>query len=195
MVAKYCEATGTPMLEVLCNLHEKKCLTVSADGLLSVLRWKKSGATSFSQSEAEGNPGFFLTTVLAATAEGDMLTAVTAFIASNPSLDQVELLRYVASKGFVTYDNDGLDVAVDFSPPIEESGVPKWRELWGEGDTPTGKPWYAVLRDARGARTQFCFLGSQTDDSPELAVPSSIVCKQWKRPQPAIMIVADAGSM
>ena len=92
-------------LQILCQLHASKCLQLSADALLGVLKWRKPpSASGFSLSAVEGHPGFFLTTVLATASPDEMLSVAKAYMASNEKLDQVDLIRYTCANGFIEFD-------------------------------------------------------------------------------------------
>lgn len=193
------EAAGKPegdYLYVLCTLHEKKCITIMPDKVLKVLGWQKASAT-LPPAEAE-HVGYFLASVLASNEVNAMPNLFRAYVASNPKADQVQIIKYINSKGFLTYKEAELANAIEWMPPADkDSESSGWRTLWGREAVPSGAAWYATLRDRRGAKVKVAFLGSVTEDgaSPMLQPPSALTLKQWKLPKPNMCITVDAGSM
>ena len=204
MVQTHCENNvGTEMgdkLQVLCQLHARGCIDIDAAALLAVIKWKSSTAVSGkAQAEASAHPGFFLTTVLAGCDASEMPSVAGSFIAANPKIDQVDLLRYVANKGFAECEDAALDATVEWAPTAGGKAVDKsaaWKTVWGSDNPfPAGKPWFGTVRDARGGRVKIAFLGSTTEDAKELGTPSQVIRKTWRVPNPSLLVVADAGSM
>ena len=203
MVHTHCESNaGTAegdKLQVLCQLHERGCIEINPTALLAVIKWKSATAVSGkAQDEASAHPGFFLTSVLAGCDAAEMPSVAGSFIAANSKIDQVDLLRYVANKGFAECESGALESTVDWAPTagkvVDKSAA--WRAVWGSDNPfPEGKPWFGTIRDSRGARCKVAFLGSCTEDAKELGTPSLVLRKTWKVPNPSLLVVADAGSM
>ena len=185
------------LLAVLCNLHKREVLQVPPQALFSALKFQP--AKGGKAGGGAHDPGHFLATALAACDSKDSMAGVVgAYIASNPKLDQVALFAYVNDRGFVEYDAEEVIRLVTWVPPDNDGGRPAaWKVLWGLSEPiPTGAPWYATIRDARGRRANLAFLGSVLDDgtAPSLAPPSEVM-GTWKVQKPAMCITVDAGSM
>ena len=121
-------------LEVLCHLHKKRCITIDPAKLLQVVSWKKASAVTDDayQVRESANVGFFLANSLSSSIPENMGELVKSYIASNPKVDQIELLRYVNTKGFVEYQVASIGSAVSWLPPADiEDGPARWRVLWG----------------------------------------------------------------
>ena len=190
------------LLNVVCALHLAKCVTISADKLLTVLEWRSTtqqttgGARAV--AEAEEEDGFFLAQVLATCEPGQHPGVVRAYLQRNPQVDHIRVLQYVNQRGFTSFRAEAVVGVVAWEPPSDDEAVtPPWREVWGvEDEVPTGTPWFATLRDSRGRRTKLAFLGSITSDgsAPSLATPSQVM-DTWKVPKPSLCVITDAGSM
>lgn len=202
IVSTHVSTSQGDLLLTLCALHRAQAIVLSGDSLLAALKWQAPAEPPPKPpvGQATADPGFFLVSVLDGCAPADMAAAVRAYLGSNEGLDRIEIITYVAERGFVTYEADALmsEDCVSWAPPAAEetttTTAARWRDAWGEGEMPLGKAWYATLSKQRGGRCKIAFLGSSTPDAPLLSRPSDL-SKAWKLPSPSMLVSADAGSM
>jgi hypothetical protein len=182
LVQSYVEANNDNILGVLCQLHGHKVIVLSPGKLLKALTWKKGGATGTEDLVKESShPGLFLANVLANASPSSMEALYKSYVVSNPNLDQIALLHYVNTKGFLEYGADGVLRDVSWLPPqTDEATAANWRSLWGR-HIPEGTPWYATVRDQRGNKSKIAFLGSALDDGTPLAQPSGTTRAQARK--------------
>ena len=119
-------------------------------------------------------------------------------------MDVVECLRFVNGKGFCSVDRDklfGENITNWAKPPRDGIYIAPWKKLWDESNPtdpqiPTGAPMYVDVRNSRGIKSRFCFLGSIDGESTSLKTPGQVlVDSHWKLPTPSMCISTDAGSM
>ena len=129
LVQSYVEANNDNILGVLCQLHGHKVIVLSPGKLLKALTWKKGGATGTEDLVKESShPGLFLANVLANASPSSMEALYKSYVVSNPNLDQIALLHYVNTKGFLEYGADGVLRDVSWLPPqTDEATAANWR--------------------------------------------------------------------
>lgn len=221
LVKSFIASGGEDLLNVVFWLHLQRSITIDSAALLDAVRWQKpisasrgatrlapvseaigstgagSGGTGWAVQDA-GRPGMFVASALAECPVSDMGGVVASFIARNPQVNIIDLLRYVNRRGFMK-----VDAATLLSPPViswkqpppHDIEPPTWTRIW-VGDAPAGLPTYTTVRDARGHTASVAFLGAIDDTGahPSLATPVNVLLEQWKLPKPAMCINADAGS-
>ena len=196
-------------VQVICMLHTKSCISIDSAKAFKAVHWQKPKAGAAGGVQEAGNAGFFLASVLEKAEPGDMEKLVEAYIESNPKVDQIELLRYINSKGYISAaEADLADSVVNWNQPIhdDDEHEAEWRQLWRgyprekepEDDSllfPAGPAKVGSIRDSRGNRAKIAFLGSIAEGATELAMPSALLIKTWRLPPPAMVVTVDGGSM
>lgn len=182
MVSRFVAEGILDYLDVVLQLHTKKVVVVSPTRLLKTLTYHKPADAAWANSAPTASeathPGFFLASVLARCEEKSAMPGIVdAYIAQNPQTSPVELIKYINRKGLISYPSDAaVAKAIDWKPPEDDdsAALPPWRLAWGDESIPTGKAWYATLRDERGRRSHLCFLGSITAEDKFLVPPSQV---------------------
>ena len=122
-----------------------------------------SNASIILSASLRSQPGFYLASVLAAAKPDAMGGLYKNYVASNPQLNQVDLIKYVSHKGFIDYTPQELMKETEWTPKDDDDDQrPEWKSIWGR-NIPQGTPWYGTLRDQRGNKIQLAFLGSTQD--------------------------------
>jgi len=206
LVESFVAAANQNLLDVMCSLHVNVAIAIDGRLMIKAVTWTPVPARPQSDATAQaGGEGIFLSTALSAVGEGGETARIVVedYVAANPKVDVVNLIRYLNERGHIQIADDVLvsTEAVSWrKPPPKKKAAPEWCKRWSGRLTPTGPqgaPTFVKLRDNTGRKANLAFLGSVDLEggSPTLATPEDVLVDVWNMPRPTMLVNGDAGSM